>query len=51
MYFGHRMVYWKDKWAWDPLEVDMHTGLQEILDADRPLKKRKGFARVCRIIE
>jgi yeast amino acid transporter len=51
MYFGHRLWFWRDKWAWDPLEVDMQTGLQEILDADRPIKKRKGLSRVCMIIE
>ena len=51
MYFGHRIVFWRDKWAWDPMEVDMNTGLQEILDAERPLKKRKGLGRVCMIIE
>ncbi|KIW98584.1 uncharacterized protein Z519_00245 [Cladophialophora bantiana CBS 173.52] len=51
MYFGHRIVFWRDKWAWDPMEVDMKTGLQEVIDAERPLKKRKGFARICLIIE
>jgi yeast amino acid transporter len=51
MYFGHRLWFWRDKWAWDPLEVDMQTGLQEILDADMPIKKRKGLGRVCMIIE
>jgi len=51
MYVGHRIVFWKDKWAWDPAEVDMTTGLQEVLDAERPLPKRKGLARVCMIIE
>jgi amino acid transporter len=51
MYFGHRIVFWRDKWAWDSMEVDMHTGLQEVIDAEVPLKKRKGLARICMIIE
>ncbi|KAH0835996.1 putative proline-specific permease put4 [Fonsecaea pedrosoi] len=51
MYIGHRIVFWGDKWAWDPMEVDMHTGLQEVIDAEKPLKKRKGLARICMIIE
>jgi len=33
------------------MEVDMKTGMQEVLDAERPLKKRKGLGRVCMIIE
>lgn len=40
LYFGHRMLYWSDPWAWHPEEVDMHTGLQEIIDAEVPLKPR-----------
>jgi yeast amino acid transporter len=51
MYVVHRIVFWGDKWAWDPEEVDMQTGLQEIVEAERPLKKRKGLGRVCMIIE
>jgi amino acid transporter len=51
MYIGHRIVFWRDKWAWDPEEVDLRTGLQEIIDAEVPVKKRKGVARVCMIIE
>ena len=51
MYLGHKIFFWRDKWAWDPMEVDMQTGLQEVIDAERPLKKRKGVARVCALIE
>ena len=51
MYVGHRIVFWRDKWAWDPEEVDMKTGLQEVLDAERPLKKRKGFLKILAIVE
>ena len=51
MYFGHRIVFWRDKWAWSSEEVDLQTGLQEIIDAEAPVKKRKGLAKICYIIE
>lgn len=51
MYFGHRIFFWNDKWAWDPAEIDMQTGLQEVIDAERPVKVRKGLAKVLYIIE
>ncbi|KAJ6024635.1 Proline-specific permease [Penicillium herquei] len=40
LYFGHRFLYWSDPWAWRPEEVDMHTGLQEIIDAELPERPR-----------
>lgn len=36
LYFGHRIVFWQDPWAWSPENVDMQTGLQEILEAEVP---------------
>lgn len=36
LYFGHRIVFWKDPWAWKPEDVDLQTGLDEILAAERP---------------
>ena len=52
MYFGHRAYFWKDSWAWAPDEVDMQTGLQEVIDAEQPMKERKGpFKYIFRIIE
>ena len=51
MYFGHRFWFWQDKWALSPTEVDMHTGLQEVIDADAPIKKRKGLGKVMMLIE
>ncbi|CAI7603545.1 unnamed protein product [Penicillium viridicatum] len=38
LYFGHRALYWSDPWAWRPEEVDMHTGLDEIIAAEQPPK-------------
>jgi yeast amino acid transporter len=36
LYFGHRIVFRWDKWAWSPTEVDLHTGMEEIEEAERP---------------
>jgi amino acid transporter len=36
LYFGHRIVFWHDPWAWRPEDVDLHTGLDEIIAAERP---------------
>ncbi|XHG08946.1 hypothetical protein AWENTII_012030 [Aspergillus wentii] len=40
LYVGHRIVYRADPWAWRPEDVDMHTGLQEILAAEKPPRPR-----------
>ncbi|EEA25743.1 hypothetical protein TMatcc_006025 [Talaromyces marneffei ATCC 18224] len=40
LYFGHRAVFWKDPWAWRPEQVDLHTGLDEIVAAERPSRVR-----------
>ncbi|KAF7505648.1 hypothetical protein GJ744_000583 [Endocarpon pusillum] len=36
LYFGHRIVYRYDKWAWSPSEVDLLTGMDEVAEAERP---------------
>ncbi|KAF9888641.1 alpha-1,4-glucan branching enzyme [Aspergillus nanangensis] len=51
MYCGHRIVNWKDKWAWDPAEVDMQTGLQEVIDAEKPAAVRRGWKKILMIVE
>lgn len=51
IYAIHRAVYWRDRWAWRPEEIDMHTGLQEILDADKPPQVRKGWKKIIRLVE
>ncbi|KAL2413512.1 putative proline-specific permease put4 [Exophiala dermatitidis] len=52
IFFAHRLVYWRDSWAWDPAEVDLHSGLQEVLDAEKPVKIRKGIlGKLLMIIE
>ncbi|KAF9889371.1 alpha-1,4-glucan branching enzyme [Aspergillus nanangensis] len=39
-YFGHRIVFRRDPWAWHPAEVDMHSGLDEISAAELPPRVR-----------
>ena len=46
IYFGHRIFYaWKDPWAHDPLEVDLNTGLQQVLADESPKKEYSTKAR------
>ncbi|PYH95579.1 hypothetical protein BO71DRAFT_350874 [Aspergillus ellipticus CBS 707.79] len=40
LYVGHRVVFWGDRWAWRPEEVDLSTGLREIVEAERPERVR-----------
>ncbi|KAL1960090.1 hypothetical protein VTO42DRAFT_262 [Malbranchea cinnamomea] len=48
LYFGHRIIYRHDPWAWAPEDVDLVTGLEETIAAEKPLKKRTGIMRwVC----
>lgn len=30
-YAVHRVFHWKEPWVWKPEDVDLHTGLQEVL--------------------
>ncbi|KAJ5701938.1 hypothetical protein N7488_009486 [Penicillium malachiteum] len=36
VYFGHRIVHWKEPWAHAPEDVDLVSGLQEVLDLEAP---------------
>lgn len=36
LYFGHRIVYRYDRWAWPPHEVDLVTGIEEVEAAEKP---------------
>lgn len=52
LYFAHRIVFRQDKWAWAPDEVDMKTGLEEVLEAERPVRvKNTWFDHVKGIFE
>ncbi|KAL3479697.1 amino acid permease/ SLC12A domain-containing protein [Aspergillus californicus] len=40
LYLGHRLVFRKDPWVWRSEEVDLRTGLEEILAAEMPERPR-----------
>jgi amino acid transporter len=40
IYFGHRIYAWNDKWAHDPMEVDLTTGMEEVLAEETPAPPR-----------
>jgi amino acid transporter len=42
IYFGHRIYAWKDKWATPPAEVDLTTGLEQVLAEEKPPKGQTG---------
>ncbi|KAL4734834.1 amino acid permease/ SLC12A domain-containing protein [Aspergillus similis] len=45
LYVGHRIWFWSDPWAWKSTEVDLQTGLQEILAAEKPARPRDTIGR------
>ncbi|KAE8153326.1 amino acid permease/ SLC12A domain-containing protein [Aspergillus avenaceus] len=45
LYVAHRIIYRHDPWAWRPEEVDLHTGIQEILAAEKPPRPRDTWGR------
>jgi hypothetical protein len=45
------MVFRHDRWVWHPEEVDMQTGLEEVMECGKPLAKRKGWKRIFMVIE
>lgn len=38
IYFGHRLVHFRDRWAREPQHVDLNTGLDVIVAAETPKK-------------
>ncbi|PLB51662.1 proline permease PrnB [Aspergillus steynii IBT 23096] len=40
LYLGHKAVFWSDPWAWRPQDVDLQTGLAEIVAAEKPPRPR-----------
>ncbi|PSN65550.1 histidine permease [Corynespora cassiicola Philippines] len=42
IYFGHRIYTWSDPWAYPPSEVDMQTGMAEVLAEETPPKTISG---------
>jgi hypothetical protein len=51
IYLAHRVVFRHDKWVGDLEEVDMQTGLEEVMECEKPPEKRKGWKRVFMVIE
>ncbi|KAF2710369.1 hypothetical protein K504DRAFT_430834 [Pleomassaria siparia CBS 279.74] len=42
IYGGHRIYSWADPWAYRPEDVDMHTGMAEVLAEETPPKDLSG---------
>lgn len=42
LYFGHRIFNWKDKWAHQPSEVDLTSGLEEVEELEQEDSTPKG---------
>ena len=52
IYLVHRVVYWEEKWAFDPHEINMkkdESGAEE--EAEKPKEKRRGWRRILAIVE
>lgn len=47
---AHRVSFRHNKWVWNP-EVDLQTGLEEVMEREKPLEKRKGWKRILRVVE
>ncbi|BCS23180.1 proline permease PrnB [Aspergillus puulaauensis] len=45
LYVGHRVMFWSDPWVWKSEDVDLHTGLEEILAAETPPRPRDTIGR------
>lgn len=50
-YVGHRIYAWSDPWAHPPEEVDLHTGLEEIIAEETPGRQFKGWQKIRHIWE
>lgn len=44
IYLVHRALHWRDKWAYDPSEIDMTTGMEGILE----MEEREAHAQEAR---
>ncbi|TDZ16316.1 Proline-specific permease [Colletotrichum orbiculare MAFF 240422] len=52
IYFGHKVLHWKDDWNRRPEDVDMFAGLEEVLAAEKPPPARNWLAkRLMALIE
>ncbi|CAI6341554.1 unnamed protein product [Periconia digitata] len=44
IYFGHRVYSWSEPWMYPPLEVDLQTGMDRVLEEETPPKSTDGEA-------
>ena len=53
IYVVHRIVYWRDGWAWNPALVDLTTGMAEVEEAEYDVgpKKYKWYEFYKRLYE
>lgn len=50
-YVGHRIYARQDSWARLPEEVDLHTGLEELIAEEKPQREFKGLEKIKYIWE
>jgi amino acid transporter len=50
-YFGHRLYARQDGWARKPEEVDLQTGLSELIAEEKPQRVFKGLEKIKYIWE
>jgi amino acid transporter len=51
IYAAHRIWFWSEPWAYPPEEVDLQTGLEEIIAEETPGKEFKGWQKIRHIWE
>ncbi|KAF2206852.1 hypothetical protein CERZMDRAFT_63158 [Cercospora zeae-maydis SCOH1-5] len=51
IYFGHRIYAHHEPWAHPPEQVDLHTGLEEVIAEETPAKEFKGWQKIRHIWE
>lgn len=51
IYFGHRIYARHEPWAHPPEQVDLQTGLEEIIAEETPGKEFKGWQKIRHIWE
>lgn len=50
LYLGHRVFFRRDPWAWCPQDIDLLTGLDEIIAAETPIIPRLGRRKVLGVL-
>ncbi|KAL5333075.1 amino acid permease/ SLC12A domain-containing protein [Aspergillus crustosus] len=50
LYVVHRIVFWSDPWAWDSKDVDLQTGVEEVIAAESPERPRDTWQRKLAVL-